>query len=321
MSRIFLLASLSIAFVVNAAGYGNAGHQAIGTVAEYYLEGSRAQKEVRALLKEGENLDRAATWADRAKLPEKYLSAEMKEFVLNNPDHHVFHYCDIPFQQKAYRAGITGTNKKDIVHILEICIQVLLEPEDKAVNPLKVNKRVALMLVAHLVGDLHQPLHVGCGYVDDKDQFVDPETGAKGQPDAGGNYYHIKTRSGAALHGYWDTQTVKSARDHLGVEDFPTTLRTTFPAKPEWDATGPVGTWPTQWATGTLGLAKFCFEGLTPRDRFLVPKDEKHEEHFEWVVTLPETYPEKSRDIVEAELSKAGYRLAALLKAIWPEPK
>lgn len=321
MSKLLVLASLSIALVANASGYGNAGHQAIGTVAEHYLEGTRAQKEVRALLKEGENLDKASTWADRAKLPEKYLSAEMKEFVTNNPDHHSFHYCDVPFQQKSYRDGITGTNRKDIVHILEICIQVLQAPEDKAENPLKVNKRVALMLAAHLVGDLHQPLHVGCGYIDDKDQFVDPETGAKGQPDAGGNYYHIKTRKGGALHGYWDTQTVKAARDHLGVEDFPAALRKSAPSKPEWDATGPIGTWPAQWATNTLGLARLCFEGITPRDRFLVPKDEKHEEHFEWVVTLPETYPVKSRDIVEVELSKAGYRLAALLKAIWPDEK
>jgi hypothetical protein len=318
MSRILLLASLSIALIANASGYGNAGHQAIGTVAEHYLEGTRAKKEIRALLKEGENLDKAATWADRAKLPEKYLSAEMKEFVTNNPDHHSFHYCDVPFQQKAYRDGITGTSKKDIVHILEICIQVLQAPDDNAENPLKVNKRVALLLVAHLVGDLHQPMHVGCGYIDDKDQFVDPNTGAKGQPDAGGNFHHIKTRKGGPLHGYWDTQTVKAARDHLGVEDFPAALRKSAPPKPEWGATGPIGTWPAQWATGTHGLAKFCYEGITPRDRFLVPKDEKHEEHFEWVVTLPDIYPVKSRDIVEVELSKAGYRLAALLKAIWP---
>jgi hypothetical protein len=319
MSRILLFTYLSIALVGDASGYGNAGHQAIGTVAEHYLEGTRAPKKIRALLKEGENLDKAATWADRAKLPEKYLSAEMQEFVTNNPDHHSFHYFDVPFQQKVYRPGITGTHKKDIVHILEICIEVLRAPDDKAENPLKVNKRVALMLVAHLVGDLHQPLHVGCGYLDEENHFMDPETGAKGQPDAGGNYHHLKTRKGAALHGYWDTQTVKAARDHLGAGDFPAALRQNAPSKPEWDATGPVGTWPAQWATSTLGLSRFCYEGIIPRDRFLVPKDEKHEEHFEWVITLPETYPVNSRDIVEVELSKAGYRLAALLKSIWPE--
>ncbi|MES2922324.1 MAG: S1/P1 nuclease [Verrucomicrobiota bacterium] len=321
MSKLLLPVSLAIALVGNAFGYGNAGHQAVGTVAERHLEGSRALTEVRLLLRKGEGLDKAATWADRAKLPDKYLSAEMKDFVANNPEHHSYHYCDVPFQQKAYRAGITGTNKHDIVHTLESCIQVLQAPDDTAANPLKINKRVALMLVAHLIGDLHQPLHVGCSYIDGENHFVDPETGTKGQLDAGGNYLHLKTRNGVALHGYWDTQTVKSARDHLGVEDFPGALVKSFPRKPEWDATGPVGTWPVQWATDTLSLAKSCFEDITPRDRFLVPKDEKHEEHFEWVITLPPAYEQKSRDIVELELSKAGYRLAALLKAIWPEKK
>lgn len=321
MSKLFLLAALAIAFVGNASGYGNAGHQAVGTVAEHYLEGTRALKEVRLLLKKNEGLDKAATWADRAKLPAKYLSAEMKDFVANNPEHHSYHYCDIPFQQKAYRAGVTGTHNRDIVHILEICIQVLQARDDSTANPLKINKRVALMLIAHLVGDLHQPLHVGCSYIDEDNHFVDPETGAKGQLDAGGNYLHLKTRRGTALHGYWDTQTVKAARDHLGVEDFPAALMKASPSKPEWDAQGPAVTWPAQWATDTLDLAKTCFEGIVPRDRFLVPKNEKHEEHFEWTVDLPQSYPQKSRDTVELELSKAGYRFAALLKAIWPEKK
>lgn len=317
----FLFIPVIFSFAGSAFAYGPAGHEAVGTIAERYLDGTRALKEVRTLLHKDESLARATTWADRAKFPDKYLNAEMKEFVANNPEHHSYHYCDVPFQQATYRLGLTGTHPHDIVHIIGISIQVLQAKEDNAENPLKINKRIALMLISHLVGDLHQPLHVGCSYVDEKDHFVDPETGAKGQPDAGANYFHIKTRKGAALHGYWDTQTVKMARDHLGSEDFPTAVVKAFPPKPEWDATGPIETWPTQWATNTLSLAKLCFQDLVPRDRFLVPKNGDREEHFEWVVTLPATYPDRSRDIVEVELSKAGYRLAALLKAIWPEEK
>jgi len=317
--HLLLLSAVGLALVGNALGYGNAGHQAIGTIAQRYLEGTRAEKEVLALLIKGEGLDRAATWADRAKLPEKYLSDEMKDFVTNNPEHHSYHYCDVPFQEKAYREGMTGTNKNDIVHTLRACIEVLQKPDDNRDNPLKINKRVALMLVAHFVGDLHQPLHVGCSYIDENDQFVNPETGAKGQPDAGGNYLHIKTRSGSPLHGYWDTATVKASRDQAGTEDYPTFIVKHTPPHPEWDAKGPTTTWPEQWANDTLSLSKLCFEGLVPRDRFLVPKDEKHEEHFEWIVTLRADYNVRSRDIVNVELSKAGYRLAALLKAIWPE--
>ena len=319
MIRPFIITvTLGCSLVGNTFGYGNAGHQAVGTIAEHYLEGTRAGKEVRTLLKPDEGLDRAATWADRAKIPEKYLTAEMKEYVANNPEHHIYHYCDIPFQEKAYRDGITGTNSKDIVHTLRICIQVLQSPQENPENPLKISKRVALMLIAHLIGDLHQPLHVGCSYVDKENRFVNPETGAKGQADAGANYFQI-TKS-TKLHGYWDSQTVKLARDHAGSEDFTKFLITRFPVKPDWDAKGPVATWPEQWATDTLGLAIKCFDGITLGERFLVPKDEESEEHFEWKITLPPGYPEKSRDIVEVQLTKAGYRLAALLKTIWPDP-
>ncbi len=317
IKTFLLLASISLALAVQAHAYGNTGHQVIGTIAAHYLEGTRAEKEVHALLiKDG--LDRAATWADRAKLPEKYLTAEMLEFVTNNPNHHSFHYCDIPFQEKAYREGITGTNPHDIVHTLRICIGVLQSPNDNAENPLKINKRVALMLIAHYLGDLHQPLHIGCSYVDTSDHFINPETGAKGQPDGGANDFHIKSHTGSPLHRHWDTLAVKLAHDHAGATDFASFLIAHSPPAHEWDGVGSVSTWPEQWATDTLGNARQCFEGIVPHDRFLVPKNEKLDEHFEWVITLPHGYAEKSRDLVELELAKAGYRLAALLKAIWP---
>lgn len=316
--HFFFIFTLGCSVVGKSYGYGNAGHQAIGTIAEHYLTGTRAGLEIRTLLKPGEGLDRAATWADRAKIPDKYLTIEMKEFVANNPGHHSYHYCDVPFQEKAYREGITGTNPHDIVHTLRICIQVLQSKQAQPENPLRISKRVALMLIAHYIGDLHQPLHVGCSYVDEQNHFVNPEKGVKGQPDAGGNHFQLTKNT--KLHGYWDTQTVKLAHDHAGKEDFTTFIVSRYPAKPDWNAKGPINTWPEQWATETLGLAEKCFAGITLGERFLVPKDEKSDEHFEWKITLPTGYDEKSRDIVEVELAKAGYRLAALLKAIWPDP-
>jgi len=318
MIRIYLLAlGLCQLLATDASAYGAAGHEAIGRVAEFHLKGSRAEKEVRALLNANEDLARVTTWADRAKIPEKYLTNEMKEFVANNPLHHEFHYCDVPFQEKAYRNGLVGTNDHDLIHTIRACIKVLQSPDDTADNPLKINKRVAFMLLAHYIGDLHQPLHVGSSYVDENDKFVNPQAGAKGLPDAGGNFFRITAKS--TLHAYWDTMTVKLARDKAGEKDFTAYLVENFPVKPEWNATGDVNTWPEQWATGTLLLAPQCFEGLTLGKRFLVPKDEKHEEHYEWPATLAESYKEKARDIVEQELAKSGYRLAALLKAIWPE--
>src|SRR5207245_1943178 len=105
-----------------AFGYGNAGHEIVGNLAAHYLAGSHAEAEIRKLLKPGEDLAKACTWADREKFPEKYLTDEMKEFVANNPDHHLYHYCDVPFQKTAYHYGGTGTGPNDIVHTMRLCI-------------------------------------------------------------------------------------------------------------------------------------------------------------------------------------------------------
>lgn len=319
MKSLFLHFNFALVLAVNALAYGNSGHEAVGMIAAHYLKGTRAGNEVLMLLKPNEGLDRAATWADRAKFPDKYLTHEMKEYVANNPAHHSYHYCDIPFQEYAYHQGITGTNDKDIIHSIQTCIQVLDAPEDNKDNAYKINKRIALLLLVHFIGDLHQPLHVGCSYVDDKNQFVNPETGAKGQPDAGANYFRVKTKSGTSLHGYWDTLTVKAARSQAGGENFTDFLIETNPPKADWKRSGPLKTWPVEWTNDSLMISKKCFEGIVLHDRFFVPKNEKHEAHFEWIVTLPTDYTVRSRDIVEMELSKAGYRLAELLKAIWPE--
>src|SRR5947208_1070100 len=81
------------------SGYGNAGHEIVGAMAERLIQGTHAEAQVRALLKPEETLAKAATWADRAKFPDQYLSPEMKEYVANNPNHHSFHFCDVPFQE------------------------------------------------------------------------------------------------------------------------------------------------------------------------------------------------------------------------------
>jgi hypothetical protein len=67
----------------------------------------------------------------------------------------------------------------------------------------------ALRVLAHLVGDVHQPLHVGCGFIDDR---VDPPKLAKDpqsilensfESDSGGNAIALP-RAGK-LHSYWDS--------------------------------------------------------------------------------------------------------------------
>ncbi len=314
----FFFASI-VAFVCSVApvfGYGTAGHEAVGNIAAHYLEGSRTETEVAKLLRPGETLAKACTWADRAKLPDQYLTPEMKEFVANNPDHHKYHFCDVPFQEKIYRDGGTGTNNEDVVHMMKLCIEVLSNPAIAANNPHHLTPRVALLLLAHYTGDVHQPLHVGCSYVDRENHFVDPDKGGQGQEDAGANFF--KLNKSISLHGYWDTTAVKLAKDMAHGENFAQFLIEKNPPKLEWKTKGLIASWPEKWVNDTLQLSEQCYAGIKLSDRHTVPGDETHPAHDEWKVTLPPGYDQRAANIVELELAKAGYRLAEVLKAIWP---
>ena len=64
-----------------------------------------------------------------------------------------------PFQAAAYEERGVGTSDDDIVHILKQCIAVLKGARGASANPHNFSQREALLLLVHLIGDLHQPLH------------------------------------------------------------------------------------------------------------------------------------------------------------------
>ena len=95
----------------------------------------------------------------------------LREFVAANSvrvpsgavRHHAFHYTDVSVVGPArYAAAGIGAADTDIVHAIPLCIQVLQGKLQD--NPYKITRPVALILLAHYVGDIHQPLHVGAAY-------------------------------------------------------------------------------------------------------------------------------------------------------------
>ena len=155
------------------------------------------------------------------------LDAELAEFWRANPptrdlqspvpNHHWFHYTDVPMlNRQKYADGKTGRSQWDIVQTMKLCISVLQGevPED---NPRKITKTVAVILLAHFVGDIHQPLHVGAQYFDAKGNPVDPDKAGHGFDNHGGNTIRFNFSPAAAeatghkhakLHGFWDTRAV-----------------------------------------------------------------------------------------------------------------
>jgi S1/P1 Nuclease. len=68
-----------------------------------------------------------------------------------------YNQCDV--------APIKFTKPEDIVQMINVYIRTLRTPS--GANR-RFSKRNALRLLAHLVGDLHQPLHVGTGFINNE---------------------------------------------------------------------------------------------------------------------------------------------------------
>src|SRR5204863_6874995 len=117
-----------------------------------------------------------------------------------------------------YRDGRTGRSKCDVVHMIPLCIQVLQGrvPEQ---NERKITRPVALILLAHYIADIHQPLHVGAEYFDPRGRVVDPDKDKSALEDEGGNTFTLELsddpprRRGIhkkKLHGFWDYDAVNA---------------------------------------------------------------------------------------------------------------
>jgi len=188
----------------------------------------------------------------------------------------------------------------------------------------------------HCVGDIHQPLHVGAEYFNEEGKVVDPDRGAAGLGDEGGNalslvhnptaerarhYYH-------SFHAYWDLDTVRNLT--IGTPDeVPKEQRESVygPAKEKliagfvanepknWRTSGDPKTWAEQWANEILPIAReahtrvqFQHVHREEKDGRVFAKGEAHE--------IGTGYLDWSTQVVGDELHKAGWRMAELLQKI-----
>ena len=176
MNKLACVLALGAAFVsTNVLAWGNDGHRIVGSIADQLIKGSYAEKQVRALLLPGESLEKVSVWMDCVK--GTYCgpqTPEMTDYTAANPKHSEYHYTDVPFQLDEYHDHGVGTDEHDIVQSLRQAIWVLQGKDGAAVNPHKFTRRQALLLLAHLAGDVHQPLHVGSAFISKDGVFVVP---------------------------------------------------------------------------------------------------------------------------------------------------
>jgi len=169
MKKLLLLAFLLLP-IFKSSAWGEKGHAMVAQVAFSYLDDA-TKKNVLDYL-DGMTIEDAANWMDNIK------GDKSKDFM------RAYHYANFP---KGFRAA--DREGDNIVHVLN---NTLLElgTEDKLSRE---EIKIKILFLFHLIGDLHQPLHVGYGN------------------DKGGNtvQLHYQTR-GTNLHSFWDSGIITS---------------------------------------------------------------------------------------------------------------
>jgi hypothetical protein len=331
---VWLLITLLVAQPCLA--WGPQGHQTVGAIADALLVGTHAGPKVNSILGQGETLQTAALWADCAKGVVKNPNSGNFHYVVNSqyaectpfqtpagkramvgfvkrnwdachpqPDeevcHKQYHYADVAILRTGYARTEVGTSDHDIVSAIQAAVSVLqggISPAPFAI----VSKKEALRVLAHYLGDLHQPLHVGAIYLDAAGHEVDPDAGPfnPATKNQGGNLLMDGHRK---LHGEWDaipaSLTVASYRA-AGVAAARLVPLTT----------GPVHQWPLLWASDTVMASHQAYMGLT-----FGAEDTAHKT---WPVTEPAGYAAMRATLQQEQLVKAGARLAQLLEAVFP---
>jgi endonuclease/exonuclease/phosphatase family metal-dependent hydrolase len=271
-----MVLALASAAPQTALAWGNDGHKVVAGIAERRLS-DRTWCEVRRILGD-ETLQEAAVWAD-------------SDAARQNSDFDwldALHYVNVP--RDAVTVTLTsGGSPGNVVAAIETYRAVLASP-----NATKAKKLMALRLLAHFVGDVHQPLHVS--YADDR----------------GGNDVRVLFGgSETRLHKLWDTGLIwsrlrtKGAGEDEAPKDW-VGLAALLNGSISADAatTWSAETSPLAWANESLTHTRAIYATLpagTIRD-------------------LPETYYASNIPLVEERLQRAGVRLAALLNAAFAPP-
>lgn len=155
-----------------AMAWGQTGHRVVGKVAENHL--SKKAKEALECIMGYEGLAEASTWMDNIKSDSVYDHTHQWHYV-TIPDGKDYHSCEVADGGDAYEA-------------INRMVSIIKNNEAS-----KQEKVEAIRMLTHLVGDIHQPLHVGNG------------------EDRGGNSVKIKWfYKNSNLHRIWDSGMIDS---------------------------------------------------------------------------------------------------------------
>ena len=248
-----------------AFAWGKTGHRVVAALADPQLSGL-ARAHVKELLGV-ESLDEAATWPDEMRsAPETFWQKTATPW----------HYVTLN--------GIVydhAPSEGDALEALNRFRATLRDP-----NASVADKQLALRFIVHLVGDLHQPLHVGkcC--------------------DKGGNEVKVKWFGrDLNLHSVWDSALVDD--EQLSFTELAAKLQRHTSNEDVirwWDIN------PRDWISESGQLRETVYPGPNSKDPKAPPE-------------LSYSYVYKFTPLMEQRLKQAGVRLAAYLNDIYSQPQ
>jgi hypothetical protein len=261
MKKLFLLfVACFIIFSSSFAWWGQTGHRIVGEIADMYLS-SKARKAIREILGD-ESIAITSNWADFIKSDTSfnYLSP--------------WHYINV-------KQGLSQTEFNDVLARDTIAdaytkLNFLIAELKNKQLPLD-KKKMYLRLLIHIVGDIHQPLHVG--------KFED----------LGGNRVRVIWFGDSTnLHSVWDDRMIES-QDLSYTEYVKAINHSTKEQRNQWQQQ-PM----TEWFYESYQLAGKVYSSVTQPNQRL-----SFRYNFDHIGTL------------NSQLLKGGIRLAGLLNSIF----
>ena len=256
MRRVFMLL-LATSFTLSASAWGPKGHDVVASVAENHLS-KRALKRINEVL-DGESMVYVANWLDNASHTPEYAYTK------------TWHYVNVEPSEGSY-AESQREPKGDVVTAVNAIVERL-----KSGELTREEERAELMMLIHLVGDMHCPMHAGH------------------KSDRGGNGTQVKFfGKSKKLHSVWDSDIVESAH-RWSYTEWQKQIDRLNPKQCRAIVQGT----PNDWIEECVTLADDVYRNSATG------------------ANLSYDYVAQYASVVESQLLKGGLRLAALLEEVY----
>ncbi len=306
ITNLFLVIALLVCSST-AFSWGDLGHQTVAEIAQRNLTPA-AKQGVQNILGP-EPLAGAATWPDMVRSDRRFSAFSL------------YHFAEVP-EGKSYETMTAKEHpEKDAFTVISKYPGILKDP-----SATREQKMIALRYIIHVVGDVHQPLHVGNG-IDMganlcETVWTDPLTKVVSEPN---------------LHAVWDETIIEYYRstkraankfNFFGYDKFADDiLKTADVPKSEYETIQNAE--PLAWLAESVALRKSVVYpdgelsgNVKDEDRaYCGSVKSKKVVKSEDRPQISLLYAEEKLPIVKTRILKGGLRLAALLNKLFSDTK